>query len=116
MAMQFAWDKQLANWSGNDPCLDKWTAISCTGNRVTSMLVSAAYIYIYGYMWPQTQFLFLDKRSQIVLLLFPFDRCLSCLLFCRKLGNLELSGTLSGDIQSLKELKDLYANSSGFTV
>jgi hypothetical protein len=62
---------------------------------------------IYVYISPRT--FFLNRRWQIVLLLFSFD---GCLMFCRKLGNLELSGTLSGDIQFIQELQHLYVNSS----
>jgi len=62
---------------------------------------------IYVYISPRT--FFLNRRWQIVLLLFSFD---GCLMFCRKLGNLELSGTLSGDIQFVQELQHLYVNSS----
>ena len=36
------WKNKPSNWNGNDPCRDKWVGIICTGNRVTSVLVSAS--------------------------------------------------------------------------
>ncbi|CAN6339967.1 unnamed protein product [Urochloa humidicola] len=34
------WKSKPSNWNGNDPCGAKWIGILCTGNRVTSVLVS----------------------------------------------------------------------------
>jgi hypothetical protein len=42
-----SWNKKPSNWNGIDPCGDKWIGITCTGDRITSMLGSALKDFTY---------------------------------------------------------------------
>ena len=87
------WTNTPPSWGARDPCEDGWDGIGCTNMRVVSLYVFTTYH---------------NSRILHCLGLFiPEFNILKRIVFYRTLSSMNLSGSLSGDIQQLSELQIL---------